>query len=655
MSELKLIGYAFPRWLLKTAIVFFVVAALISFAGFSFEKKYENKIYPGVYAGGINLAGLTAAEAAAAINEKINFINQDGIKFYYGGKHITIYPIISSATGDIALQIIGFDAAATAEKAVAFGRNGYLLNDWKNKFSSLRGRRDIKLSVDINQGEIEKIFAGGFSEFNIPAEDAKLIYNPGADGEPVIYPSFSIETEKTGKIIDYQRGMEQLEKNILNLDSTPIKLNSKTAYPLIYKKNCLNIEAEAEAIMSLAPLTLSAKDARLPDGQGPASGGKIGEKKWKIEKEVLAGWLTLAAADNEKNRISVGLNPEIIKNYLQNNIAAEINKKAEEARFEVKDGRVVEFRSGNDGIELKIEENFEIIKNGIKDKKNEIELATKEIKNSVTAEEINNFGIKEIVGTGESSFAGSPANRRHNIKVGAESLNGILIKADEEFSLLKALGAVDDASGYLPELVIKDDKTTPEYGGGLCQIGTTVFRSALASGLPITARRNHSYRVSYYEPAGTDATIYDPAPDLKFINDTGKYILIQSRIEGNNLYFDFWGTKDGRISERTKPVIYNIVKPGPAKIIETLDLKPGEKKCTEKPHNGADAYFDHKIIYPNGDVKEKRYSSHYIPWREVCLIGVEKLTEPASNPDAETASSTTTNATNTPDSNMVVR
>jgi len=144
---------------------------------------------------------------------------------------------------------------------------------------------------------------------------------------------------------------------------------------------------------------------------------------------------------------------------------------------------------------------------------------------------------------------------------------------------------------------------------------------------------HHSYRVSYYEPAGTDATIYNPRPDFRFINDTAHHILIQVRIEGNNLYFDMWGTNDGRIIEKTDPVIYNITSPGPTKIIETLDLEPGKKKCTERAHNGADAYFDYKVSYPAGIAstspitKEVRFSSHYIPWQEVCLLGVEELSK----------------------------
>jgi vancomycin resistance protein YoaR len=179
------------------------------------------------------------------------------------------------------------------------------------------------------------------------------------------------------------------------------------------------------------------------------------------------------------------------------------------------------------------------------------------------------------------------------------------------------------------ELVIKGDKTTPEYGGGLCQVGTTTFRVALNTGLPIIERRNHSYRVSYYEPAGTDATIYDPSPDLKFVNDTAGHILIQTKITGNTLRFEFWGTSDGRQVTQTKPEIYNITQPGPTKIVETQELAPGQKKCTESAHAGADTVFYRTITYMSGEKKEETWKSHYVPWQAVCLVGVEKPAEPS--------------------------
>ncbi len=184
--------------------------------------------------------------------------------------------------------------------------------------------------------------------------------------------------------------------------------------------------------------------------------------------------------------------------------------------------------------------------------------------------------------------------------------------------------------------------------GEVIQVGTTIFRATFNSGLPVTQRRNHSYRVSYYEPAGTDATIYDPAPDYRFVNDTGHHILIQTRMEGNDLYFDLWGTKDGRKVVATKPVIYNIVKPAPTKIIETPDLPEGKRKCTESAHAGADAYFDYTVTYPNGEVKKERFSSHYIPWQAVCLVGAKKAAPTPATPTGTATPSVTPAPASTP-------
>ncbi|HLD00060.1 MAG TPA: VanW family protein, partial [Patescibacteria group bacterium] len=138
----------------------------------------------------------------------------------------------------------------------------------------------------------------------------------------------------------------------------------------------------------------------------------------------------------------------------------------------------------------------------------------------------------------------------------------------------------------------------------------------------VVERRNHSYRVSYYEPpVGMDATIYEPKPDFRFSNDYTSPLLLQARIEGNNLIFEFYGTKDDRVAGTTTPRVFNVVRPGPKKIIETDTLPPGQTKCIEKPHNGSDAEFTYTVTYPNGETKKETFKSHYKPWQEVCLVG----------------------------------
>lgn len=215
-------------------------------------------------------------------------------------------------------------------------------------------------------------------------------------------------------------------------------------------------------------------------------------------------------------------------------------------------------------------------------------------------------------------------------------LNGLLIRPGEELSLVKAIGPVDATLGYRQELVIRGDRTIPEFGGGLCQVATTLFRAILNAGLPVLERRNHSYRVSYYEPpVGMDATIYEPKPDLRFKNDYSTFLLLQTRIEGDDLIYEFWGTKDGRVAESSKPRIYNAVKPPEPLNIETTDIPVGTTKCIERAHPGSDAEFTYSVTDKNGKKTDTVFTSHYRPWRQVCLVGVKELSKPKQDKESD--------------------
>ncbi|MDD4271617.1 MAG: VanW family protein [Patescibacteria group bacterium] len=608
------------RWLLAPAIIFFILLAVISSGLFVFDKIYQAKIYPNIFIGDLNLGGKTIDQAKELINIEINKISQAGVVFFHKDSQTIITPVIASADADLAIQIINFNPDLTAEAAFNYGRHDNFFINLEKKISLLISKKHLFVEISTNQDQIKKILDNNFAKTFQPAEDAALIVKKLPDNNAY---EFTVANEKLGKTIDYEEAIGQMINNLSQLDGQEIKLSTVTQYPKILAEDALNIDSKARAILAAAPLALT-----------------YGEKKWIIERDQLADLLALKLNDSAIDKIGVGLDKIKTAAYLKEKIASQIDRQPLEAKFAINNGKVSEFQNGQDGLALNLEATLAKIENEIISA-NPIELVVEAQPVLIRSGDINTLGIKEIIGIGTSNFAGSPSNRRHNIRVGAAAVNGTLIKPGEEFSLLKTLGEVSGATGYLTELVIKEGKTIPEYGGGLCQIGTTVFRGATDSGLPITSRRNHSYRVSYYEPAGTDATIYDPWPDFRFINDTPSYILIQQKFSGDIISFEFWGTKDGRKVEKTKPTIYNIVKPAPTKIIETTDLKPGEKKCTEHAHNGADAYFDYKVTYSSGEAKEKRFSSHYVPWQEVCLLGVEKLTPP---PD--TATTTPTALTN---------
>ncbi|MEI8360535.1 MAG: VanW family protein [bacterium] len=615
----RIIRHEPPAWLLITAIIFFISILSLSGLIVAFENNYKDKSYPGVFIGLVSVGGLTEDEVRQKINNQIDKINTEGIEFSYNQKNYKFYPLTISNDADVANNSIDFDVDNMVNGAMSKGRNQNFAQNLLVQMTGLISNVVIEPTYTINNNDVEAFIRQNFAKDFSQSQDAKLKYSNNR---------FIIEPEKIGDDIDLSNALNSLDKSLLNFENQKITISKIISAPQIKSTDLAENLTLANQYLDLAPIKLTYL-----------------KKNWPIDKSELGKWL---AFEKHNGLIQITLNASTTENFLKKKINPEIEVKMSEARFDLKNGKATAFSTAKNGLEVnatatraKIETDF------LMNKLTSIEIITKIIESSVSSStSALDLGLKEVVGTGKSNFSGSSASRRTNIRVGMSYLNGLLIAPGETFSVMKKLGNIDGSKGYLEELVIKGNETKKEYGGGLCQIGTTMFRAALASGLPIVERRSHSYRVAYYEPAGTDATIYDPSPDLKFLNDTGNYLLIQGKMSGNNLSFDFYGTKDGRKIEQTYPRIYNIVKPAPGKLIETLTLPVGQKKCTEKAHNGADASFDYKVTYSGGEIKSKKFSSHYVPWQEVCLIGVSKLSTASSTGNSTGSISTSTNTTN---------
>lgn len=279
----------------------------------------------------------------------------------------------------------------------------------------------------------------------------------------------------------------------------------------------------------------------------------------------------------------LSLDTDLVSKFIFD-LARKTDKEPEDAKFKIEDGKVAVFSLNEKGARLDQEKSLEILVAYLKGSKKEdsISLPVDSLDPQVAIDSIDNMGITDLIGEGRSNFRGSPKNRIFNIKVASDRFNGILIKPKGEFSFVRVLGEVDGEHGYLPELVIKKDKTEPEFGGGICQVSTTAFRAAINSGLEITARRSHAYPVSYYNPQGMDATVYVPKPDLKFINNTPGYILVQTKIEGTELIFDFYGTSDGRRVNVIGPKVLEKNPDGSMKTVFTQQVYDKDENLTRE-------------------------------------------------------------------------
>ncbi len=607
-------------FILSTAFLLLIFVSLLVYYT-TWDKKYRNSINPGIQIGNIDLSGLTIEQAQNKINSEADRMELSGLPISYNGQQM-ILPSNISASTDLSFPVFVYNRDETLKELLNTSPKdsflSYLLNSLRGTFSNKR----IDMVYSLDKERAKTFITQNLN--NIEVEPLNAAFAVEKNTDEII---FTIEPERVGKKIDFDSAFNQIEEQLKNLNPQDVPLKTITSRPMVHVSDLEILRPAAELLIARGDLKLTTNATNSP---------------WIIKKELLASWII---SEGETGNYHLSLDNNKITDYLKNTIAPKIDQEAKKPRYEMASGKMSSWQTGADGQKLNIENSITKIKEQyLINNLNEVALIIDEAKSQLS-ENIDAYNIQEIIGTGHSKFSGSPANRRHNIQVGADAVNGILIAPGEEFSLVKALGEIDAKSGYLPELVIKNNKTIPEYGGGLCQVGTTIFRSALMSGLPITARQNHSYRVAYYEPAGTDAAIYDPWPDVRFLNDSGNYILIQARIIKDDLYFDFWGKKDGRIASSTTPVIYNLTKPAPAKIVETTDLKPGEKKCTEKAHNGADAYFDYMVTYPSGNTKSTRFKSHYVPWQEVCLIGVSatSTTMISTSTPIKTATTTSSN------------
>ncbi|MDD5639256.1 MAG: VanW family protein [Candidatus Pacebacteria bacterium] len=587
----------------KLILVFlFSVITLMLFSVlfyFYTENFYRDKAYPNIYVGNVNVGGKTAVEINEIISNNLALVGQDGIRVYLDTDSTVIYPINSFLDGELNEFLIDFKVDKTVENVFKIGRSNTFFNDFKDRIDLFlfEKHKDNSLIFEINE---RKIIDKLKSKFYI-YESSDAFYFFDEDD------NLSVESEYFGKKIDYEQTILVLKNNLSQFNFSSIPLAAIKSAPNISKDDCLEMKDAVVYVIGLAPIVLAYEG-----------------KEWSIEKQDLLSWIKFEKDINSENRkINLYLDKGKISVFLKNEIASKIDIEPTMPKFIIENGKVKNFEPGINGISLDIDSVSNILAMIPIENINNLDLLFKKtsIASDVKNEDGDNLGIKDILGQSSLSFAGSTVNRIKNITNASNSINGLLIAPNEEFSTIKNLLPIDGTNGYLKEIVINGKNISYEYGGGVCHLSTTFFRSVLDSGLPITMRQNHSYNMPYYFPAGTDASVYDPTPDFRFINDTGNYVLIQSKIVNSALVIELWGTYDGRKITKGESVVYNIIKPKSARMVATNTLPKGKVSCTYSAYSGADAYFDYKVEYNDGTIKETRFKSHYVPRQGVCMIG----------------------------------
>ncbi|MDO8425719.1 MAG: VanW family protein [bacterium] len=614
-------------WLSITGAVLVLLLAAVGVGAITYDRAYEGRIFPGVRIGTVDVSGLTQEEATERVRSVVDARLNQGIAYTLDGATVRLSAVVVAPSDpDLWYPLVEVNVPTLVEHALLVGRAGGTTRQWAQRLhGAVNGGLVVPIETTIYRDQLLAALGENYTSALSPMELPSVTSQVAPDGAV----TWTVAPGRAGRELDADAAMAATQQRIALLDPAPVVLTVQETQPPYTTEALAAVLPELDTALARTPLTVTHDAAR-----------------WTIDRAALAPWLAV----DDTGRPT--LNQDAVARWIGIAVAPTVERPARDAAltFHPTTKRVTAFTPSREGIGINRTLFAAELDAAIFGSHPPlIELPVERTAPKVALADTNSLGITELLGRGRTSFAGSPANRRHNIHNGSSLLNGLIIPPGEEFSTVAALSPFDGGNNYKPELVIKGNRTIPEFGGGLCQVSTTLFRTILNAGLPITARTNHAYRVSYYEPPiGMDATIYGPWPDFRFKNDTQHHLLIVTRVEGNEPIYEIWGTNDGRLATTSEPEMYNIVQPAETKIIETTDLPPGETKCIERAHAGADAKFTYTVTHADGRIDATEFKSHYRPWQAICLKGVDPATLPPPEPIAAQAPADSSTPTSIP-------
>jgi vancomycin resistance protein YoaR len=277
---------------------------------------------------------------------------------------------------------------------------------------------------------------------------------------------------------------------------------------------------------------------------------KLGMASWWLPKRQLAAILQLPHDGTKK--LSVG-GPGATR-YLAR-LGRGIDKPARDASFQVLDsGRVVVSPARAGQVVAPRPTSRNILAAALSPSARTARVVLSYQQPDRTTAQARAMGITTRVGRYETIYGGDP-NRIHNVQLVARLIDGKLIAPGATFSFNQATGARTADKGFREAPVIINGELTTGLGGGVCQVSTTVFNAAYEAGLPITARTNHALYISHY-PQGRDATVNYPHVDLKFVNDTSRWLLLRTFVGSYSLTVDLFGPPlHRRVVSETRPLV----------------------------------------------------------------------------------------------------
>ncbi|HSK47920.1 MAG TPA: VanW family protein [Coriobacteriia bacterium] len=569
------------------------IVALLVVGGTAEAVTTSGRIHPGVSVAGVRVGGLKPANARSALRTSLPTRASEPITVKYGERSWEVQG------ADVGLT---FDYNEQVALAMAVGRGDDLVGSIGERLNAWLGGVELVATPKFNDAKLEIVLrriAKGTDKraknATVKIEGTTPVVVDGKNGR-------ALDREKTSRLMS-----EAFMAPAPRVVSAPVPVAQMKITAAAAKR-----AADTAEVMLDAPVTVTYKD-----------------KSWEFGPEDVAKWIRFRAAETTgsgEGELEAYISPKAAQQPIALALGTKVGRPARDARFKTSNGSVTILPS-REGIGPDVRALTKSLTAVLSktDGERTVRLRTQRTKPEVTTEQARKMGIKERISTYTTTYGADNLPRVNNIHRLGEALDGTLIEPGGVFSFNGAAGERTAAKGYQEAAAIVNGKLVPQLGGGVCQVGTTIFNSVFESGLPVVERRNHSFYISHY-PTGRDATVSWGGPDFKFKNDTEHWILVSVSYTSSSLTISLYGTDpdydiEADVGEWTNKKDFEVEE------IKDPDLPKGTQVIEDTGVTGRSIVVKRIVSKDGKVVRTDSFVSNYRPKSQVVRVGTKKSDE----------------------------
>jgi vancomycin resistance protein YoaR len=549
------------------------------------------KIAGGVHIAGVDVGGLTPVEARTLLESRADSLARVPVTFVAGNDSWPVKPV------QLGVEV---DWAAAVEAARRQGEGFGPVRGFRRLHTRVFGAdvvpptRVYEAALDYQLDRFAKSVA------RAPRDAAVVLRGL----RPVVVPS------RVGRTLARRATERVVVRALAAFERHPTSLPIRQQLPRV-------TAAELAPAVAKARVALSAP-VRLTDGK----------TTWRLPRWRLAELLALPR--NGATTLAIG-GPGAKRYFAR--LAKRVNQAPVDADFAVYSSGI-EIVPSRDGYAVDVPATSRaLLAAALSPTDRVARLAVETVRPERTTADARGMGITGLVGGYTTIYGGEP-NRIHNVRLVATLIDKAVIAPGETFSFNATTGERNADRGFLEAPVIINGELQSGIGGGVCQVSTTVFNAAYEAGVPIESRTNHALYISHY-PLGRDATVNYPDTDLRFTNDTGRWLLLRTFVGSSSLTVNLYGTpQNRRVESEASPLVVTggpTVKRIPDNTMlagKTMLVDAGEpSRATSVRRRVYDA--DGKLLY------DTTWKSYYRSEPRVVRVGTKPVPKPKPTPPAK--------------------